>query len=178
LRSRDKEVFEGVSVMAPSTAVTKFLTDWAGAASDEARILLEDESYGNPDKSVVVEVLKKRSERQTQLVQMLMAQMQASTADADAARTQADAALAAQAAHSVNSERFKPASPPSLRTRIRIWRLGSGCLLLRSTTRAAHLRIIICLASLDLSSRASTMLSRLLVPSWLIHVLSLETLCS
>jgi hypothetical protein len=112
LRSSNKEVFEGVSIMALSAAVTKFLTDWAGAASDEARILLEDESYGSPDNFVVVEVLKKRSERQTQLVQMLMAQMQASTADAAAARTQADAALAAQAAHPANSERFKPAPPP------------------------------------------------------------------
>jgi hypothetical protein len=45
LRSSDKEVSEGVSVMAPSAAVTKFLTDWADAASDEARILLEDESF-------------------------------------------------------------------------------------------------------------------------------------
>jgi hypothetical protein len=112
LRSSDKEVSEGVSVMAPSAVVTKFLTDWAGAASDEARILLEDESYGSPDNSVVVKVLKKRSERQAQLVQMLMAQVQASTADAAAARTQADAALAAQAAHPANSKRFKPAPPP------------------------------------------------------------------
>jgi hypothetical protein len=112
LRSSNKEGSEGVSVMAPSAAVTKFLTDWAGAASDEARILLEDESYGSPDNSVVVEVLKKRSERQAQLVQMLMAQVQASTADAAAAWTQADAALAAQAAHPANPERFKPASPP------------------------------------------------------------------
>jgi hypothetical protein len=31
LRSSDKEVSEGASVMAPSAAVTKFLTDWAGA---------------------------------------------------------------------------------------------------------------------------------------------------
>jgi hypothetical protein len=45
LRSSDKEASEGVSIMAPSAAVTKFLTDWAGAASDEARILLEDESF-------------------------------------------------------------------------------------------------------------------------------------
>jgi hypothetical protein len=29
LRSSDKEVFEGVCVMAPSAAVTKFLADWA-----------------------------------------------------------------------------------------------------------------------------------------------------
>jgi hypothetical protein len=111
LLSSDKEVSEGVSVMAPSAAVTKFLTDWAGAASDEARILLEDESYGSPDNSVVVEVLKKRSERQAQLIQMLMAQVQASTTDATAARTQVDAALAAQAAHPANFERFKPAPP-------------------------------------------------------------------
>jgi hypothetical protein len=112
LRSSDKEVSEGVYVMAPSAAVTKFLTDWAGAASDEARILLEDESFNGPDHSIVVEVLKKRYERQAQLVQTLMAQVQASTADATAARTQADATLAAQAAHPANSERFKPAPPP------------------------------------------------------------------
>jgi hypothetical protein len=46
------------------------------------------------------------------LVQMMMAQVQANTADATAARTQTDAALAAQAAHPVNSKRFKPAPPP------------------------------------------------------------------
>jgi hypothetical protein len=182
LRSSDKEVSEGVSVMAPSAAVTKFLTDWAGAASDEACVLLEDESYGSPDNSVVVEVLKKRSERQTQLVQMLMAQVQASTTDAAAARTQAGEAFAVQAAHPANSLSLHLL--PSLRTRIRIWRLESGCLPLRSTTRAAHLRIIfiwqalICLASLGLSTRASTILSKLLVLLWLNHVLSLETLCS
>jgi sRNA-binding protein len=111
-RSSDKEVSEGVSVMALSAAVTKFLTVWAGAAFDEARILLEDEGYGSPDNSVVVEVSKRRSERQAQLVQMLMAQVQASTADAAAAETQADAALAAQAAHPASSKRFKPAPPP------------------------------------------------------------------
>jgi hypothetical protein len=111
LRSKDKEIAEGVSVMALSAAVTNFLIDWAGAASDKARILLEDESYGSPDNSVVVEVLKKRSERQVQLVQTLMAQVQASMADAAAARTQADAALSAQTAHPANSERFKPAPP-------------------------------------------------------------------
>jgi hypothetical protein len=109
LRSSDKEVSEGVSVMAPSAGVTKFLTDWAGAVSDEARILLKDEILNSPDHFVVVEVLKKRSERQAQLVQTLMAQVQASTAKAAAARTQADAALAA---HLANSERFKPAPPP------------------------------------------------------------------
>jgi hypothetical protein len=58
LRSSNKEVSEGVFVMAPSAAVTKFLTDWAGAASDEARILLEDESYGSPDNCVVVRYLR------------------------------------------------------------------------------------------------------------------------
>jgi hypothetical protein len=98
--------------MASSAAITKFLTDWACAASDEACILLKDESYGSPDNSVVVEVLKKRSERQAQLVQMLMAHVQASTTDVAAARTQVDAALAAQAAHPANFERFKPAPPP------------------------------------------------------------------
>jgi hypothetical protein len=46
LRSSDKEVFEGVSFMAPSAAITNFLTNWVGAAYDEARILLEEESYG------------------------------------------------------------------------------------------------------------------------------------
>jgi hypothetical protein len=61
---------------------------------------------------VVVEVPKKRSERQSQLVYTLMAHVQASAAEATAARTQADAALAAQAAHPVNSERYKPAPPP------------------------------------------------------------------
>jgi hypothetical protein len=57
LRSSDREGSEGVSVMAPSAAVTKFLTDWACAASDEAHIALEDESYNSPDFSVVVKVL-------------------------------------------------------------------------------------------------------------------------
>jgi hypothetical protein len=111
LRSSDREGSEGVSVMAPSAAVTKFLTNWAGAVFDKARIALEDESYNSPDSSVVVEVLKKRSERQSQLVHTLMAQVQASAAETTAARTQADAALAAQAAHPANSERFKPAPP-------------------------------------------------------------------
>jgi hypothetical protein len=87
LRSSDREVSEGVYAMAPSAAVTKFLTDWAGAVSGEARILLEDESFNSPDHSVVVEVLKKCSEREAQLVQTLMAQVQASTAKAAAART-------------------------------------------------------------------------------------------
>jgi hypothetical protein len=128
LRSSDKEVSEGVLVMAPSAAFTKFLTDWAGAASDEARILLEDESFNSPDHSIVVEVLKKRSERQAQLVQTLMAQVQASMANAAAAKTQADAVLAAQAAHPANSERFKPAPPPKLENKdkdleIRKWLL-------------------------------------------------------
>jgi hypothetical protein len=68
LRSIDREDSEDVSIMAPSANVTKFLTYWAGAASDEACILLKDEKYGNTDNSVVVEVLKKRSERQGQLV--------------------------------------------------------------------------------------------------------------
>ena len=112
LRSRGDS--EGASVMAPSAAVTKFLTDWAGAASDDARLALEDASFNSPDSSVVVEVLKKRSERQSQLVQTLMAQVQASTADAAAARAQADAALAAQVAQPAHSERFKPAPPPKL----------------------------------------------------------------
>jgi hypothetical protein len=62
--------------------------------------------------TIVVEVFKKRSERQAQLVQMLMAHVQTSTANAAAARTQADAALAARAAHPANSKRFKPAPPP------------------------------------------------------------------
>jgi hypothetical protein len=112
LRSSNKEIFESVSVMVPSTAVTKSLIDWAGAASDEARIFLKDGTFNSPDHSIVFEVLKKRFERHAQLVQTLMGQVQASTADAAAAKTQAGAALAAQAAHSANSERFKPASPP------------------------------------------------------------------
>jgi hypothetical protein len=58
--------------MAPSAAVTKFLTDWAGVVSDGSHCL-EDESFNSPDSFVVVEVLKKRSERQSQLVQTLMA---------------------------------------------------------------------------------------------------------
>jgi hypothetical protein len=81
-------------------------------ASNEARIALEDESFNSPDSSVVVEVLKKRSERQSQLVQTLMAGVQASAAEATTARTQADAALAAHAAHPANSERYKLAPPP------------------------------------------------------------------
>jgi hypothetical protein len=110
LRSRGDS--EGASVMAPSVAVTKFLNEWAGAASDDARLALEDASFNSHDSSVVVEVLKKRSERQSQLVQTLMAQVQASTADAAAARAQADAALAAQVAQPAHSKRFKPAPPP------------------------------------------------------------------
>ena len=49
--------------MAPSAAVTAFLTEWASADSEDARIAVEDAHLASPDSTVVVEILKKRSAR-------------------------------------------------------------------------------------------------------------------
>ena len=95
--------------MAPSAAVTAFLTEWASADSEDARIAVEDAHLASPDSAVVVEILKKRSARDRAVMATLMARVEASDANAVAARAQADAALAAQAS---GSEKFKPAPPP------------------------------------------------------------------
>jgi hypothetical protein len=117
---------------------------------------------------------------------MLMAQVQASTADAAVARTQADAALAAQAAHpGVNSERFKPAPPAKFELKNKDLEIRKWLPVIEEHDEGCPPEDYLRLASSHLSgkprsfyTRASTMLSRLLVLSWLIHVLPLETLCS
>ena len=95
--------------MAPSAAVTAFLTEWASADSEDDRIAVEDAHLSSPDSAVVVEILKKRSARDRATMTALVARVEASDANAAAARAQADAALAAQAS---GSEKFKPAPPP------------------------------------------------------------------
>ena len=95
--------------MAPSAAVTAFLTEWASADSEEARIAVEDAHLASPDSAVVVEILKKRSARDRATMATLLARVEASDATAVAARAQADAALAAQAS---GSDKFKPAPLP------------------------------------------------------------------
>lgn len=100
---------QSVEAMAPSAAVTAFLTEWASADSEDARIAVEDAHLASPDSAVVVEVLKKRSARDRAALASLMTRVEASDANAAAARAQADAALAAQAS---GSDKFKPAPPP------------------------------------------------------------------
>jgi hypothetical protein len=91
-----------------------------------------------------------------------MAHVQASTANAAAARTQADAALGAQAAHPANSERFKPAPPPKFENKDKDLEFRKWL----SVIHSEHYKgcppakiifvwqALICLASLGLSTKA------------------------
>jgi hypothetical protein len=115
---------------------------------------------------------------------MLMAQVQASTANAAAARTQANAALAAHAAQPANSKRFKPAPSPKFENKDKDLKIRKWLPVIEEHYEGCPPEDYFHLASSHLSGkprsfvRASTMLSRLLVLSWPIHVLSVETLCS